>query len=606
MFFNIKTYCNAYLCVINIIIFCFFRAVDHKIKNHSDNDSEYGKSYKKKLQKELFSHNEDGDENKLQQKEKKRKLNDEGENNESPRKKKIKLEPESDIEIPKKKKNSKYSESCGFEMRSKDSMLNDESYLNLRVKEEFRIPSPTLTKKKKKRKEINEETNGDNELSSLSTSLESKNNDTSSNDIDEISQIMDDEEEQHTVKKRKKKKMKKRKDLSEEESETVFINVQDKFSTEETIVQPCYVSNDNGYSDLTENQNAVETKNSDLNSDSGEHVNRNKSSQNESHMFILGNEVMNDDSELSTMSDQQSCDIDNVHTKSNKNQNIHDKTNPRISRLSDRIRFEEENILRTDKSDHNKNNELRSKKIEKFLKDNENLKPISSKFKSESILTQDDEIWIMKCPHDISVNAFQDISIPLDKKCKIKVDGSTYEGSTEGHINTVTVVSQLDNQFVLKNLSSKGIINFRKRVPKVHIRDDIMMLNNQTDFIPLPETKIRHPLFGSNYKKAIKIPRAVKERLEANPSISEESKKANKQKKKKILSIDNDFVSNVETKHEPQLFGVNVVKKKNKKRKHSGSEETQSIKQDKRQKHHTNSAEVWDSEKAIEENLFNF
>ncbi|GBP19763.1 hypothetical protein EVAR_8923_1 [Eumeta japonica] len=144
------------------------------------------------------------------------------------------------------------------------------------------------------------------------------------------------------------------------------------------------------------------------------------------------------------------------------------------------------------------------------------------------------------------------------------------------------------DKFIVKNCVPKGIVRLRNRIPKPHFVQD-SNVDNIPGSIPLPETKLRHPLFGFDYKSYLKLPSYVTDKLQNLGSSSSESYIGiNRKKKKKKIKI--------EIEEQPVRI--------NKKRKMDDDSDTNAVKS-KRKKHNISAEEMWESEKAIEENLFN-
>lgn len=273
------------------------------------------------------------------------------------------------------------------------------------------------------------------------------------------------------------------------------------------------------------------------------------------------------------------------------------KTSLRRSKICDRIQFEDEIEMNGHVSDSSEVTE--PKKIRRYLKSNPHLKPVSIT-EVKLLISKDDDVWILHCPQGIDITQLENSDITVDEKCKMKIDGQTFHGNLDTEFNSITVLNYHKMKPVIKNLSINGMVNFRKKIPRPHYYEDNVVVNNQTNFIPLPDTKCRHPLFGSDYKRAIKIPTAVKARLRAvqDEELEEvqevkcERKRKKKHKKEKIVVDECDVVDNK----------AEVPRKK---RKHLHiDEEEPAPKKSKKIKHDPD--KVWESEEAIKESLFNF
>lgn len=276
----------------------------------------------------------------------------------------------------------------------------------------------------------------------------------------------------------------------------------------------------------------------------------------------------------------------------------------RTSKVSDRIRFEEDTAtdgMDVDTSEIPGESGVRSTKLRRYLSSRAHLRAAAPRPRPRAArLTRDDEVWLLTCPHELDVSALRGTGISLDEdaKCKIKVDGQTYNGSVDDHDARINILSVESDRTVIVNLPVSGTVRFRKRIPKAHFVEDGNVRNDRTDFIPLPETKCRHPLFGPDYRRAVRIPTSVKDRLNR---LDVEEPPTRKKKKHKKERVDAD----APPEPEPELEQA-VEPRRSKKRKHKHTDTEEPTVKKKRVKQEPSSAAAWDSEKAIEENLFNF
>ncbi|XP_075970102.1 uncharacterized protein LOC142972731 [Anticarsia gemmatalis] len=541
-----------------------------ELSHSTDSDS---KHEKKRKVKKLSSNHYNGDED-ISNSEVNVKIEKEHSENSIDKMKLVKTEPESDTDKPKKKKKPKHMEMNGHDNQAQDSASQEESYLDLKVKQE----EVTGSKTKKKKKQSVENSSETLELT------EHQNSSTNHKHLG-----INSDSETGVTKSKKKKKKAKRRGNSESLND---VEEDDKMDVEETLVQDNNSSRI-GDTSITENSTFQDD------SGSGEISAIQCEDDHNLHTFIE-KEKKNESLYKSTILSQFKAERNH-----NDSQLMTQATEKRTPRISDRIRFEDDEDFQyeTDHVVEHKEDKI-SSKLKKFIKTCNNVRVISQTFERSSILTDDDEVWVIKCPKQIDIQDLCDMDLNIQGKCKIKVGGQTYDGSLEDkQLDTTAALTIKHNKYQIDNLPLCGIINFRKRIPKAHFHDDNIMVNNQTNFIPLPETKCRHPLFGSNYKKSLKIPAAVAERLyPQNNEIVEKRKK----KHKKNRDIDEDPSTKREhnMKTEPEQTN-NVHEKKKKKRKHV-DDEGPPPKKIKKIKHDPESAEAWDSEKAIEQNLFNF
>ncbi|XP_014357244.2 titin homolog [Papilio machaon] len=564
-------------------------------ENGDDGDSESGYSYKQKLQKKLFNNQEISNQYDNEQKKSKKRKHSELESNnvEEPKTKQIKTEPESDLDIKPKKKKSKTSIS--------ESVLPDEEFLNLKVKEEqmsteWKSPKP---KKKKKRRTNSESADYSSFSESQSQGID---NSQCENDIDvhlELSQendysnLKEEPEDNEKVKNKKKSKKKKEKETIDD---TI---IEDKFSAEETLVEE-------RISNVHESESIIEEKvqkerNTDESIDESEGTYNTKQSlsenqDNTNHIESSQDKKRKNKKERNSLFDKLAPTDEIISANGSIT-----PLKP-LRKITDRIRFEEDTL----DSSHDEE-EVKSVKhsaaLKKYLKRNAHLNQITVNQNSSAVITDEDEVWVLKCPSEVDINSLKDTSLVLDTKCKLKANSQTYVGFIENYTAQIALLTLDQNKPIIKNVPLSGMIRFSKRIPKAHYVEDNNIVNSQTSFIPLPDTKSRHPLFGVNYRSAIKIPKHISNRLKGLETqlISEDNEKRKKKKKKhkkEVNTSDNELHMKPEPEPEP------IVHKK-RKRKHSHNDDI-SPKVSKRLKHDPDSAEAWDSEKAIEQQLFNF
>uniref|UniRef100_A0A2A4J9E9 Uncharacterized protein n=1 Tax=Heliothis virescens TaxID=7102 RepID=A0A2A4J9E9_HELVI len=505
-------------------------------------------------------------------------------NNGKDKKKKIKVEPDSENEKGKKKPTQ-----LEHNGNPNQTSSYDEAFLDMKVKQEEVLSSSKHKKKKKKR------------TSSLDHSC---NNSSSETCTENVTLKHDSESDSEMSKSKKKKKKSKKKYGSDNDKIGQNIDIEESANKKE---KP-YSKHNETYTSVVDN-NTLQ----DESEESGyDEISAIKCDDSHSlHTISLINKSVEDENTEINHNSELISKLDKK-SKPEPESNKPSVVNRRTQSISDRIRFEDDEDTNIESSqlehDNYSHNNKKSSKLKQFLKANPNLKMITDTFNNNRNLTLDDEIWILKCPKDIDINNFHDTTLNIFEKCKIKVGGQSFEGSTEEQSGTISLLTMERSGSKIKSVPLRGIVNLRKRIPKAHFRDDNIMMNDQTNFIPLPETKCRHPLFGSNYKKALKIPAAVAERLNVQHSEkSRTEKKKKKNKKDKSLSeqvCTEEEQSDIIMKPDPENL-VTKLEKKKKKRK-IVDDEGPVPKKIKRVKHDPESAEAWESEKAIEENLFNF
>lgn len=251
----------------------------------------------------------------------------------------------------------------------------------------------------------------------------------------------------------------------------------------------------------------------------------------------------------------------------------------KTSSISDKIRFESEH------SDYG--SDFPQEKLKEAFDNYVNLKRvIPSFFEKTSMCPETDEIWLMKCPSSIEISNLKGLTLPIEEKTKFKIDNQRYECfmdvSNHKNLTIITPNPGKNGTYKLQTFPCLGEIKLRNKFPKLHI-DESTHIVNKHSFIPLPDTKKRHPLFGVEYKPLIKLNKDVAEKLQ---SANKKIKSKKKVKKEKLMDVQSE-----------------IYKRKKRKRKMSSNEDTD----DKLvvKKHKKNLSDViWNSEKAMEENLF--
>lgn len=569
---------------------------------------------------------------------KKRKYREDTEDDFSEQKKynQIKSEPESDIDKPKKKK-KKHSESSLNASSSKEALEEIDNYLNIRVKQEqesFVDSTDTSSKKKNKHKKDSDLILNGLKAQHASQQIETEecgNKDNSEMDqIDDYLHFRVKQEqasfvEPSDVKLKKKKKSKKSLDTSVSDNYDLQSSESVNHKNDSELDMETYVKEEDGeYKKKKKKNKKKHQEEEQVNSEESESYNNKISKHVISTNKLVSSENNKSDVTQNT-SDDMSVDediidkdtsVESKHREENKIANISKGRKSKSSEssdnsdraqtkqnksISDRLKFEDDDT--TDYSSvPNKVDENWPRQITNFVKFKKNITHATFNVQEDHFVSEDDDIWIVKCPHEFDIKDFLNVNLTLDNKCKIKLNGQTYEGVLDDSIQRVPILAYGDtkNKPVVKNMPVVGLTKFRKRIPKAHIPDQGMLPASQNTFIPLPETKCRHPLFGANYKKAIKIPSAVAERLNGHnasvqePSLMDTCKPKKKKHKKEKCKVEND--SHNETEAAPAA-------KKKRKRKHSDEVDGGG---GKRVKRDSDSAEAWDSEQAIKNNLFGF
>lgn len=452
--------------------------------------------------------------------------------------------------VPKKKIKSEPSDKHHQKKSQKAAFNNqdtsdEERYLNVKVKEENDLVGSET------RQVYNEEKEEDSTYKNIESGLKNLNN------------IEEAEFKEH---KKKKKKSKKKRNLSERSS----MSIDEKQSNDTVSIL------EHSKDEISMIEKVMPAHNGIAHTDSTLPPNKDNKKNNSNVSERL---------ELNSDSNMKQITVNNSNHMSRK--------------MSERLVVEED----FESYKYNKEDKVGiSSKLKKFMKNNTHLKPISNELKNTEIM-DDDEIWLVKCPSELECSSFQNKKLTLGDRFKVKLDGHTYEGNTSTVDDRIALIYMKCNSLAISSIPLTGVIHLQRRIPKPHLQDNNIIENNLPEFIPLPTTKCRHPLFGTDFKSCIKIPSPIADKLKSTDCIDSIVKKKKKRKDKdKSINEQKDEDTLVELKEEEQ----EVNSRKKKKRKTKSEEEEPPRKKKKLKKHTFISPETWDSEKAIEQNLFNF
>ncbi|XP_038210629.1 uncharacterized protein PFB0765w-like [Zerene cesonia] len=488
-------------------------------------------------------------------------------NSESPKKKHIKIEQQSDVDEKITKTKIKH-EFDNNRAGDSDTSFND-TYLNLCVKEEQasdNIKTKKAKKSKKKKLSVNSNTEHD--------------------EVDKKYEIEEDSRQSFIIED---------KITVEETVVSKPINNNSEYLNEESCIKPKKKKKKHKQS-ICENNDISEIQTSVNNyTDSNEELDHNNHNSGQADHSIVENGSADDS-------------IENSQKLKNSKKN---------RKISDRIKFEDD-TTDVEYNNHNdstiieENRIVPSKQMKRYIIENPNLQKLNIKISNKNfVVTETDEVWLFKCPRDIDITHLSGIKLDVSSKSKVKIDGKNYDTIVDDNISRLPILSYTsENRVIIRNVKLNGSLSLKKRLPKTNPLGKEMMADDHISYIPLPETKCRHPLFGVHYKKSIKIPAEITKRLKENSEthddIDEVRKKKKKYKKeKRLVQEEVDIEPPEALKVEADTFIVHKKKKANK-RKFSEVDESSPPKK-KRLKHNPEaSAETWESEQAIEETLFNF
>ncbi|XP_063379385.1 nucleolar protein dao-5-like [Cydia fagiglandana] len=263
-------------------------------------------------------------------------------------------------------------------------------------------------------------------------------------------------------------------------------------------------------------------------------------------------------------------------------------------------------------------------RLGRFLRAHAHMHPVLGDFPPGAALTADDDVWIVRCPRDLPVGALKGITLDVDFKSKLKIGGRAYEATpaaAEGDSRVAVLAPAARGRgFCVRAVRLRGQLRLRARPPRP--RAPLPQDEGEPERVPLPDTRPRHPLLGADFDRP--LPAEVKRRLAAAGARAErlvdevdsDARREKKKKKKKRRERPEP-----EPEVEPEVEPEPERKKRKPKRGSSAGHEREprgserdlespprkkKVKKEKKEKKRRDDAAVWDSERAIEESLFNF
>ncbi|XP_023943076.2 uncharacterized protein LOC112049434 isoform X2 [Bicyclus anynana] len=423
--------------------------------------------------------------------------------------------------------------------QNEESMCEAEDYLNLKVKQEQAafVESTPVNLKKKKKYKVKPEIIENQEIE-LST-IDKNEIDIEEHNIDSSSLGNGESTESNEKDVSYKKKKKKKKGILERENRDIS-EILENSEVYHTLTIEKTINNDDFNHDIKNNSQIM------------------SSTLLNNFTYDNGKQDCNKDLQkvnASTLNSAKSSNNASTLSSAKSSNHITVANEKKTCRISDRIRFEDDSVD-YDMEEYAPKNDL-SDIFKQFSNSNINLTQLQVNLKSDPGLGEDDEIWIIRGPHEIYVEDFINTNLSLDNKRKLKINGKTYESIIDTNTFAIPILLFNEHKVFIKNIPLMGIINLHKRIPKVHIPYESLVTNDVNTFTLLPDTKCRHPLFGINYKKATKIPVEIAERLSmSDAQVNTENKKKKKQEIKTKHEIDSD------TEIKPNIEILNCSKKK--------------------------------------------
>ncbi|XP_063928216.1 hepatoma-derived growth factor-related protein 2-like [Zophobas morio] len=171
--------------------------------------------------------------------------------------------------------------------------------------------------------------------------------------------------------------------------------------------------------------------------------------------------------------------------------------------------------------------------LERFVDENKNLK----KLDVEDVVTDEDDVCLLEIPKTIDPSEFLEKVINFDKKTKLKVNKTKY-----------VIVPELEDLRPINLLTRKikivhPVSILRMRQYNKH-KQESEVENEVTTPPALPDTlKVRHPLFGAEFKRKIVLDEEIQRKLDV--TIDQVVKKM-KKKKRKEVETSQEFVAPLE------------------------------------------------------------
>lgn len=238
-----------------------------------------------------------------------------------------------------------------------------------------------------------------------------------------------------------------------------------------------------------------------------------------------------------------------------------------------------------------------------YLRDNPDLVEIEYVMKSkleDLTVSSGDEVWIAQCPKKLNPKQLDGIKLKTDSG-KFKIDDKKFEYNFERNESEICVLVSKSKGLVAKVIKTNGRATLFEASKKLSLS---RIGKTEVDEPPASlNLKLRHPLFGTDYEKDIKITNEIQQKLmEAEINRRKLEKRA--RKKKKVKSISEDSGKNEMIFELLNQTKSSLGERREKKRKHSDAREEVSVAAPRKKKKNiaeTASSDVANAEQIMDE-----
>lgn len=198
-------------------------------------------------------------------------------------------------------------------------------------------------------------------------------------------------------------------------------------------------------------------------------------------------------------------------------------------------------------------------------------------------LDESAEFYLLQTPKALDVKSLIGSRISLDGNTKIRCEGRKYIFSTsQGNIQPLSLLTVENGRCIIKRDSLKGNIQVHEEAKKVKSKNN--SLESSEEVVEMPSNiKVRHPLFGHDYKAKIELDDTIYQKL--NETVKEFTKQLKAVKKEKTKKpVDEEKEETIfQMLNEPsEDQNMSFKSKKSKKHKGHQKEEVSSHKSKKR------------------------
>nr|XP_015833688.1 PREDICTED: B3 domain-containing protein Os02g0598200 [Tribolium castaneum] len=178
---------------------------------------------------------------------------------------------------------------------------------------------------------------------------------------------------------------------------------------------------------------------------------------------------------------------------------------------------------------------LSSSPLKNFISQHPELEKVAL----DDVVSEDDDICVLEVPSTLDSDCFIGKLINFDKKTKLKISGKKY--IIEPNFEDVRSINLISRGIkVVKPVANLKLREYHKNKPD----DNIVNVDKCKPTLP-EKIKVRHPLFGVEYKKKIELSEEVQRKLDNSIEKALQKIKKKKKKNKHVEKEDSQVKNNI-------------------------------------------------------------